>query len=104
MATRRPRPVWLRIEPGQTVRITVEGPAGQAAGPADLSPCESDVLTFVRNAGRVVSRADVVRSLDDDEGRRNGHGESTIEHALTRLVRLGLLVKGPGGRGYRAPV
>lgn len=88
--------VTLRLVPGQTVRITLEPDP-----PEILSAAEQATLDWVRTAGRVVSRAEVIAALGDDSN-PDGFGESTLEHALTRLVRVGHLQKGPGNKGYSA--
>jgi hypothetical protein len=62
--------------------------------------CEADLLAVLRAAGRRLTKPEIDRRL---EARGRCHGDSTIQHALARLVRAGLLVNAYDGRGYGLP-
>jgi hypothetical protein len=62
--------------------------------------CEADLLAVLRAAGRRLTKPEIDRRL---ETRGRAHGDSTIQHALARLVRAGLLVNAYDGRGYGLP-
>lgn len=52
--------------------------------PEDIpTPCEADILTTLRDAGRRMLRPEIINALEDR------HGESTLEKSLAKLVRLG---------------
>lgn len=65
------------------------------------SDCEKDILELLTDAPEPRSQAQVVADL---EAAGRIHGESTIRHALASMRRRGLLVLGPGGRGYLVPI
>lgn len=91
------RPIRIDAPPGTEIVIRIPAEAAPAAE-RPLTPCESDVLEVLSD-GRTLSRAELVAELCD--GGPHAHGESTVEHALTRLVKAGLLQKGPENKGYR---
>ena len=62
--------------------------------------CEADLLAILRSAGRRLTKPEIDQRL---EARGRAHGDSTIQHALARLVRAGLLVNAYDGRGYGLP-
>jgi hypothetical protein len=62
--------------------------------------CEADLLAILRSAGRRLTKPEIDRRL---EVRGRAHGDSTIQHALTRLVRAGVLVNAYDGQGYGLP-
>ena len=60
----------------------------------------SDVLAAVRNAGRPLTRKEVIRALKAAKLR---HGAGTVAKALAELTSSGQLVNRRDKRGYRLP-
>jgi predicted transcriptional regulator len=66
-----------------------------------LTDCERDCLSVVEESGTVITTAAILEVL---EQRNLLWGESTVRHALARLVHLGLLQSSRRApRGYRMP-
>lgn len=63
--------------------------------------CERDILATLAELGASLARRftapTLLRALDE---KKRLHGDSTINQALARLVRVGLLVNAKDGRGY----
>jgi hypothetical protein len=62
--------------------------------------CRTDILAAVRNAGKPLTRKEVIRTLI--AGKRT-HGAGTIAKALAELTSVGELVNRKDKRGYRLP-
>lgn len=88
------RPVRIDAPPGSEIVIRI--PADPAPPDRPLTPCEADVLEYLSD-GETRTRAEIMSELCEGP---NAHGESTVEHALTRLVKSGWLKKGPENKGY----
>ena len=72
-----------------------EGPRARKSGARE--ECRSDVLAAVREAGRPLTRKEVVRAL---KAARLGHGAGTVAKALAELTAAGELVNRRDKRGY----
>jgi hypothetical protein len=75
-----------------------EGPKTRKSGAREQ--CRSDVVAAVREAGRPLTRKEVVRTLKTSKCR---HGAGTIAKALAELTSAGDLVNRRDKRGYRLP-
>ena len=62
--------------------------------------CRLDVMAAVREAGRPLTRKEVVRVL---KAGKKGHGAGTVAKALAELTAAGGLVNRRDKRGYRLP-
>jgi hypothetical protein len=69
---------------------------------AELTDCERDCLEVIRKAGRRLNRNSVIQALKEAG---KVHGVSTINNALSKLVRIKLLVnsRGRSAKGYGLP-
>ena len=62
--------------------------------------CRQDILKLVGDAGRPLTRKDVIRGLRDG---KKPHGTGTVAKALAELTKGGELVNPKDKRGYRLP-
>ncbi len=62
--------------------------------------CRRDILRLVGDAGKPLTRKDVIRGLREA---RKGHGTGTVAKALAELTKGGELVNIKDKRGYRLP-
>ena len=75
-----------------------EGPRSRKSGAREQ--CRSDVLAAVRDAGRPLTRKEVIRALKTAKLR---HGVGTVAKALAELTSAGELVNRRDKCGYRLP-
>jgi len=87
--------VTIAAPPG--ARIVIEMPSVASATDRPLTACESDVIEMLTD-GRVLTRSEILAELCAGS---NAHGESTVEKALTRLVKIGRLTRSVTGSGYQ---
>jgi hypothetical protein len=66
----------------------------------ERAECKRDILAAVAEAGRPLTRKQLVRVLRE---RGTGHGPSTVAKALADLTAAGELVNRKDKRGYRLP-
>lgn len=59
--------------------------------------CRADVLAVLRDAGRPLTRKELVKAL------RGAHGPGTVAKALADLTRSGEMVNRNDKKGYRFP-
>jgi hypothetical protein len=94
-------PVLVTVEAGEHGAATFRFPAVREPVPdADLTGCERDILGLVGEAGKRLTREQVVAGL---EAAGHVHGESTVRHALANLTgaKKRLTNQRDGrGRGY----
>lgn len=77
---------------------TIAGEARQRGG--RRLECRQAILDAVRDAGRPLTRKQLVRQFRDA---RAGHGPGTVAKALADLTKAGELVNLKDKRGYRLP-
>lgn len=86
-----PPSLSLRLSPGGGLSFSFELPPATTPSPAraavpELTLCERDILAVLEAAERRISTAEILRRL---EAAGKQHGDSTVQKALARLVRLG---------------
>lgn len=97
-----PGPVRVTVAEGALACIVQVWEVGQemptAKGGCRRAGCRQDILALVRDAGRPLTRKQVVRGLKDA---KKPHGLGTVAKALAELTASGELVNPKDKRGYR---
>ena len=88
--------VWPRGGAMPTAAAEAMAPGSRRAG------CRADALRAVEEAGRPLTRKEVVRALKGFS-KGGGHGAGTVEKALAELTAGGQLVNTRDKRGDRLP-
>jgi hypothetical protein len=87
----------IRLRDGRSIKLPA--PQASAVPRVMLTECETDILAVIKAAGRRLTAEEIKEHL---ERALHIHGDSTIEHALARLVKTGLVdnKRDARGRGY----
>ncbi|QEL14816.1 hypothetical protein PX52LOC_01714 [Limnoglobus roseus] len=85
--------VWDATRPMPTASA-----ARRPRSPGQRAGCKGDILAAIRDAGRPLTRKQIVKLFRDE---RKGHGPGTVAKALADLTKAGELVNPKDKRGYR---